>query len=91
MVSKAGLGTLRFHDLRHTSATLGLAAGENVKVVQERLGHASAKMTLDVYAKAVPTVQREAAVRMDGILRADGATKGATHHEEAASKARKVR
>jgi len=48
--------------------------GENIKVVQERLGHASAKMTLDVYAKAVPTLQREAAERMDSILAPDGDT-----------------
>jgi integrase len=55
-------------------STSGLAAGENVKVVQERLGHASAKMTLDVYAKAVPSLRREAADRMDRILSADGDT-----------------
>lgn len=72
MVKKAKVGHLRFHDLRHSSATLSLAAGENIKVVQERLGHASAKMTLDVYAKAVPTLQREAAVRMDSILAVSG-------------------
>jgi site-specific recombinase XerD len=45
-----GLGTLRIHDLRHTAATLAVAAGANVKVVQRMLGHASAAMTLDVYA-----------------------------------------
>ncbi len=76
LVKSAGLRHMRFHDLRHTSATLGLAAGENIKVVQERLGHASAKTTLDVYAKAVPTLQREAAARMDAILGAYGDTSG---------------
>jgi len=50
------------------AATLSLAAGAPVKVVQERLGHASAKMTLDVYAKAVPSIQRGAADQMAGIL-----------------------
>jgi len=45
-----GLDTLRIHDLRHTAATLAVAAGANVKVVQRMLGHASAAMTLDVYA-----------------------------------------
>jgi len=54
IVDLADLNPLRFHDLRHTSATLGLADGMPVKVVQERLGHASAKMTLDVHAKVVP-------------------------------------
>lgn len=68
IVKAAGLLPLRFHDLRHTAATLSLAAGVPVKVVQERLGHASAKMTLDVYAKAVPSIQRGAADQMTGIL-----------------------
>jgi len=44
-----GLGALRIHDLRHTAASLAVAAGANVKVVQRMLGHASAAMTLDVY------------------------------------------
>jgi integrase len=76
LLELAGIGGRHFHDLRHTSATLGLAAGENIEVVQERLGHASAKMTLDVYAKAVPSLQREAADRMNTILSADGDTSG---------------
>jgi integrase len=45
-----GLDTLHIHELRHTAATLAVAAGANVKVVQRMLGHASAAMTLDVYA-----------------------------------------
>jgi integrase len=65
-----------FHDLRHSSAALGLAAGENIKVVQERLGHFSATMTVDVYAKAFPTLQREAAIRMDSILLLTGPRQG---------------
>ncbi len=68
IVEAAGLLPLRFHDLRHTAATLGLAAGAHIKAVQERLGHASAKMTLDVYAKAVPSIQREVADQMTGIV-----------------------
>ena len=44
-----GLSALRIHDLRHTAASLAVAAGANVKVVQRMLGHASAAMTLDVY------------------------------------------
>jgi integrase len=70
---------------------LGLAAGENVKIIQEKLGHASAKMTLDVYAKVVPTLQREAAARIDPILSPEGATNGATCHETAEANKRKVR
>jgi integrase len=47
---RAGLVGLTPHELRHTAASLAVAAGANVKVVQLRLGHASAAMTLDVYA-----------------------------------------
>ncbi len=46
----AGLRGLRPHDLRHTAASLAIGAGANVKAVQQMLGHASAAMTLDVYA-----------------------------------------
>ena len=46
----AGLDLVTAHDLRHTAASLAIAAGANVKVVQQMLGHASAAMTLDVYA-----------------------------------------
>jgi len=47
---RAELGRLTPHDLRHTAASLAIAAGANVKAVQRMLGHASAAMTLDVYA-----------------------------------------
>jgi integrase len=49
-VGRCGLSGLRVHDLRHTAASLSVAAGANVKAVQRMLGHASAAMTLDVYA-----------------------------------------
>jgi integrase len=62
-VKRAGLSSaLRVYDLRHTHATLLLAAGESVPVVSERLGHASAAMTLDVYAHVLAG-QQEAATR----------------------------
>ncbi len=51
---------LRLYDLRHTCATIALAEGVNVKVVSERLGHASARMTLDVYAHTLPGMQESA-------------------------------
>jgi integrase len=68
LLTKAGIERVRFHDLRHTSATLSLSNGDNVKIIAERLGHSSAKMTLDTYAHAVPTLQRESAERMDTLL-----------------------
>lgn len=50
----------RMYDLRHTTATLALAAGVNVKVVSERLGHGSIVITLDTYAHVLPSMQKEA-------------------------------
>lgn len=52
---------IRLHDLRHTWATLALAAGVHPKVVQERLGHANVSITLDVYSHATPALQSSAA------------------------------
>ena len=68
LATKAGLPALRPYDLRHTCATLLLAAGENVKVVSERLGHASAALTLDTYSHVLPDMQQGAAERMETIL-----------------------
>jgi integrase len=59
---EAGVPVIRFHDLRHTHATLLLRAGVSPKVVAERLGHTSIKMTLDTYSHVLPDMQ-EAAVR----------------------------
>ncbi len=71
------LPRIRFHDLRHTSATLLLESGTHPKIVQERLGHASIRITLDTYAHATPTMQTEAAERMDAILGCQKAVKRA--------------
>lgn len=68
----AELEDLRPYDLRHTCATLLLAAGENVKVVSERLGHASASITLDVYSHVLPDMQQLAAERMERVLFGQG-------------------
>ncbi len=66
-----GLPRIRFHDLRHTSASLLLQQGVHPKVVQERLGHASIAMTLDIYSHIVPGMQEEAVrnleVRLFGL------------------------
>jgi integrase len=62
------LPCIRFHDLRHTSASLLLLADVNVKVVSERLGHASIQLTLDTYSHVLPTMQKAAAAKMDGIF-----------------------
>jgi integrase len=71
LLVSAGLpSTTRFHDLRHTHATRCLLAGENPKSVQQRLGHASVVITLDTYSHVLPSVQTNAASRLDGIIRA---------------------
>jgi len=61
-------GDLRFHDLRHTCATLLLSEGVNVKVVSELLGHASVTITLNTYAHVLPDMQDSAADAMEAAL-----------------------
>jgi integrase len=68
LLKKAGLPDMRFHDLRHSAATLLLAIGEHPKVVQERLGHSSITLTMDTYSHVVPSLQREAAAKLDALL-----------------------
>ncbi|NLE78302.1 MAG: site-specific integrase [Rhodococcus sp.] len=60
--------SLRLHGLRHTHASLLLEAGVPVKVVSERLGHASVSVTMDVYAHVMPGAQRSAAERFASLL-----------------------
>ena len=57
LLKRAKLPDIRFHDLRHTSATLLLSAGVHPKVVQERLGHSQISVTLDTYSHVLPTMQ----------------------------------
>jgi integrase len=62
------LPVIRFHDLRHTSATLLLAQGVHPKIVQERLGHADISMTLNRYSHVTPDMQRSAADMLDAAF-----------------------
>ncbi len=59
---------IRFHDLRHTAASLLLKEGVNVKVVSEMLGHADVSITLRIYAHVLPSMQKDAASVMDNVL-----------------------
>jgi len=68
LLRAAGLPPIRFHDLRHTFATLQLSAGPNPKVVSEVLGHQEVAITLDRYSHALPTMQTEAMARLDAVL-----------------------
>ena len=70
LIVRAGVPRIRFHDLRHTSASLMLANGEHPKVVQERLGHADIRMTMDLYSHVAADMQRHAADRLDAVLAA---------------------
>jgi integrase len=64
----AGMPRVRFHDLRHTAATLALMQGVHPKVVSDMLGHSSVGLTLDTYSHLLPAMHQQAAAAMDAIL-----------------------
>jgi integrase len=66
---RAGVKIIRFHDARHTHASLMLKQGIHPKVVQERLGHSTISTTLDIYSHVAPGIQKAAAQRFDDILK----------------------
>lgn len=68
LLKQAGLPGIRFHDLRHTAATLLIGQRVNIKVVSEMLGHSEVSITLRVYAHVMPHMQREAVHAMDTLL-----------------------
>jgi integrase len=59
---------VRFHDLRHTNATMLLLQGIHPKVVSERLGHSRVEITLNTYSHVLPTMQKEAAASLDRLF-----------------------
>jgi integrase len=69
LLKSVGIEAHRVYDLRHTMATLMLAQGENPKVVQERLGHATVSLTLDTYSAVLPGIHDEAAERLAARFR----------------------
>jgi len=69
LLKKIGLPHMRFHDLPHSAATILLVAGVHPKVVQERLGHSTVAMTLDVYSHVLPSMQQEAAGKTDDLFK----------------------
>jgi integrase len=68
-LEEAGLPEIRFHDLRHTHASLLLAAGVHPKLVQERLGHSQISLTLDTYTHVVPGMQEGVAEKFDELMK----------------------
>jgi len=82
LVRRIGLKAIRFHDVRHTHASLMLKQGAHPKVVQERLGHSGIQITLDTYSHVAPGLQEAAAQRFDQVL----TTKYNKHEKEAVEK-----
>jgi integrase len=76
LARRAGLPPIRLHDLRHTNASIALAAGVDIKVVSDRLGHSTTAITADLYTHVVPSLGRDAAKRIAGLL-ADGSQEDA--------------
>jgi integrase len=78
-LARADLPKNRFHDLRHTAATILLSHNVNPKVVSEMLGHSSVAITLDIYSHVLPHMRHDAAATMAQALfgGADGAMQGA--------------
>jgi integrase len=78
LLRKADLPNVRFHDLRHTCATLLLTKGVHPKIVQEMLGHSSIIITLDTYSHVLPNMQSEAVRAMDSFFEEENPE----HHPE---------
>lgn len=68
IVASIGIPDARFHDLRHSYAVNALQAGDNVKEVQEQLGHYSSAFTMDVYAAVSETMRKESQARMEALI-----------------------
>ena len=64
----AGIPRVRFHDLRHSTATLLRGLGTHLKIVQEILGHSQISITMDIYSHALPTLQKDAMESLNGLL-----------------------
>ncbi len=75
ILKRAGLPVVRLHDLRHTHASLLLSRGVHPKIVQERLGHASIRMTLDLYSHLAPGLDEAAAATLNGLIKENPSAK----------------
>src|SRR5580658_5718228 len=67
----AGIRSIPLYDLRHTAATLAVAAGVSVKVISDQLGHASISFRLERYSHVLPSIQDESAAKVERVLMAE--------------------
>lgn len=67
-LERAGLPSIRVHDLRHTAATYLSGTGVHPKIVQDMLGHSSISLTIDTYRRSIPSLNKEAAASMDALM-----------------------
>lgn len=68
LVRSLPVRTIRFHDIRHSHATWLLALGVPMKVLSDRLGHATIAMTMDIYSHILPAMDQDAATRLEALL-----------------------
>ena len=68
IVEDMGMPDFRFHDLRHTFAVMSLQAGDDIKTLQENMGHHAASFTLETYAHTTASMKRESSERMDRLI-----------------------
>lgn len=76
LIAEAGYPDTRFHDLRHTYAVAALQAGDDIKTVQENLGHHTAAFTLDVYGHVTEKMKLDSAARMEAFIQGVSENKG---------------
>ena len=69
IVRNIGAPATRFHDLRHTFAVASIKSGDDIKTVQENLGHATAAFTLDVYGHVTKQMKQDSAARMEQFIK----------------------
>jgi len=74
-LKKAGVGRIRFHDMRHTYASLLIEQGENIKYIQNQLGHSSPSVTLDVYAHLLKPSNPQAASKLENTIFSENGSK----------------
>lgn len=71
LLERAELPNIRFHDLRHSAATILLGMGVHPKIVQELLGHSNISMTMDIYSHVLPSMQQETMDRLDDLFKGE--------------------